>query len=218
MTNPLTGEQKSVTLDHRMINRLLRGALYSRSLRQVIPLAISEAAKGRWQVLTGIADVLSPQSNANDLSLGMMASVLCSEDMSRVKTQTDGVYFENALQELLIDVCPIWPHTPVAADYFTPKSSAVPALLMSGTEDPITPPVYAERALAYLPNGHHLEVIGGAHGVSQLGCLPSLIEGFLKDLSLTTDEAECVQAIGGQPFFSSYAGPFETQEEAPAND
>ena len=31
MTNPLTGEQKSVTLDHRMINRLLRGALYSRS-------------------------------------------------------------------------------------------------------------------------------------------------------------------------------------------
>jgi hypothetical protein len=89
---------------------------------------------------------------------------------------------------------------------------------MSGTEDPITPPVYAERALAFLPNGHHLTVTGGAHGVSQLGCLPKLIEGFLKELSFNTDDAECVQAIQGQPFFSNYAGPFETEQKAKADD
>ena len=89
---------------------------------------------------------------------------------------------------------------------------------MSGTEDPITPPMYAERALAFLPNGHHLEVVGGAHGVSQLGCLPTLIEGFLKDLSFSSEEAQCVQTIQGQPFFSNYAGPFETEVEATADD
>ena len=80
ITNPLTGEQQNVTLDPRVINRLLRSALYSRTLRQVIPLAISEASKGRWQVLAGIADVLSPDASANDLSLGMMASVLTATD------------------------------------------------------------------------------------------------------------------------------------------
>lgn len=219
ITNPLTGEQQNVTLDSRVINRLLRSALYSRTLRQVIPLAISEASKGRWQVLAGIADVLSPDASANDLSLGMMASVLCSEDMSRMTSPPqNGVYFDNALQELLAGICPIWPHNPVAADYFLPVVSQVPALLMSGTEDPITPPVYAERALAFLPNGHHLEVIGGAHGVSPLGCLPKLIEGFLVDLSFSREDAECVQAIQGQPFFSNYAGPFETEQEAKADD
>ena len=219
ITNPLTGEQQNVTLDPRVINRLLRSALYSRTLRQVIPLAISEASKGRWQVLAGIADVLSPDASANDLSLGMMASVLCSEDMSRMNPEPqNGVYFDNALQELLAGVCPIWPHNPVGEDYFLPVASPVPALLMSGTEDPITPPVYAERALAFLPNGHHLTVTGGAHGVSQLGCLPKLIEGFLKELSFNTEDAECVQAIQGQPFFSNYAGPFETEQEAKADD
>ena len=148
-----------------------------------------------------------------------MASVLCSEDMSRMTPQPqEGAYFDNALQELLTGVCPIWPHTPVAEDYFTPKTSDVPALLMSGTQDPITPPVYAERALVFLPNGLHLEVVGGAHGVSQLGCLPTIIEDFIKDLSATELESACVKEIQGQPFFSSYAGPFETQKEAPAND
>jgi pimeloyl-ACP methyl ester carboxylesterase len=219
ITNPLTGEQQNVTLDPRVINRLLRSALYSRTLRQVIPLAISEASKGRWQVLAGIAQVLSPDASANDLSLGMMASVLCSEDMSRMTPQPqNGVYFDNALQELLAGICPVWPHIPVAEDYFLPVASQIPALLMSGTEDPITPPVYAERALAFLPNGHHLEVVGGAHGVSQLGCLPTLIEGFLKDLSFSSDEAQCVQTIQGQPFFTNYAGPFETEVEATADD
>ncbi len=219
VTNPLTGEPQNVTLDPRVINRLLRSALYSRTLRQIIPLAISDAAKGRWQVLAGIADVLSPDASPDDLSLGMMASVLCSEDMSRMNpAPQNGVYFDNALQEVLAGVCPIWPHNPVADDYFLPVVSSVPALLMSGTEDPITPPVYAERALAFLPNGHHLEVVGGAHGVSQLGCLPKLIEGFLKTLRFNTDDAECVQAIQGQPFFSNYAGPFTTAEENKAND
>ena len=40
-------------------------------------------------------------------------------------------------------VCGVWPRGPVDADFHAPLHSAVPALLLSGSDDPVTPPAYA---------------------------------------------------------------------------
>ena len=214
LTDSLTGVRETVNLDPRIINRLLRGAMYSRSLRQLIPLALREAAAGRWQSVIAIGELLSPDHDDGEaMSLGMMASVLCSEDMTQVDDQLQTRYFDNALQELLVEVCPIWPHTPVPQDYFEPVVTDLPTLLMSGRHDPITPPAYAESALAHLSQGRHLIAEGGAHGVSHLGCIPDLIETFLDTLAPKELDTECVDTILPQPFFLDYAGPFEPIKE-----
>ena len=219
LIHPLTGEREAVTLDPRMINRLLRGAMYSRDLRQLIPLALSEAAAGRWQTLVAIGDLISPDYEDDaTMSIGMMASVLCSEDMTRVSNDVQGIYFNNALTELLDAVCPIWPSTPVTEDYFQPVKTAHPTLLMSGTLDPITPPNYAEAALSHLSGAKHLVVAGGAHGVSHLGCLPELIDTFLETLAVQDLDVSCVEEILPKPFFLGYAGPFSPQKETTAHD
>ncbi len=214
--DPLTGERTFAKPDARLINRILRSALYSRGLRQLVPLAISEAAEGRLEVLLGMGAVLNPESNSSGMSLGMMASVLCSEDMTQMKAIQHGEIFDNALQELLTELCGFWPHKAVSEDYFEPVRSNIPALLMSGTLDPITPPNYANEAMRTLTAAQHIEVLGGTHGVGHLGCIPELIETFLSALSNPEVDTSCIQDIGPRPFFTSLAGPFirETDGEA----
>jgi len=214
--DPLTGERTFAKPDPRLINRLLRSALYSRGLRQLVPLAISEAAEGRLEVLLGMGAVLHPESASSGISLGMMASVLCSEDMTQMESMQHGEIFDNALQELLIEVCGFWPHQAVGPEYFEPFRSDTPALLMSGTLDPITPPSYAKEAMESLTSAQHVEILGGTHGVGHLGCMPDLIETFLDDLSNTELDTTCTRSIEPRPFFTSHAGPFarDSDEEA----
>ena len=211
--DPLTGERTFARPDPRLINRLLRSALYSRGLRQLVPLAINEAAEGRVEVLLGLGAVLNPESASSGISLGMMASVLCSEDMTQMESMQHGEFFDNALQELLISVCDFWPHQAVSAGYFEPFQSDTPALLMSGTLDPITPPSYAIEAMHSLTAAQHIEILGGTHGVGHLGCMPDLIETFLTDLSSPKLDTSCTLSIAPRPFFTSHAGPFAREPD-----
>jgi hypothetical protein len=160
--------------------------------------------------------VLHPESASSGISLGMMASILCSEDMTQMESMQHGEIFDNALQELLIEVCGFWPHQAVGPEYFEPFQSDTPALLMSGTLDPITPPSYAKEAMESLTAAQHVEILGGTHGVGHLGCMPDLIETFLDDLSNPELDTTCTRSIEPRPFFTSHAGPFarDSDEEA----
>ena len=67
---------------------MLRGILYDRDLSTLIPLAIEEAYKGNYQPLVTSNFVFSggDGNESSGMSIGMMASVLCSEDLSLVST------------------------------------------------------------------------------------------------------------------------------------
>ncbi len=65
-------------------------------------------------------------------------------------------------------VCRVWPRGPVDADLHAPLHSDVPALLLSGSDDPVTPPDYAHEARGPV----HAPSRGGAARVSATASSP----------------------------------------------
>ncbi len=59
--------------------------------------------------------------------------------------------FGNEVASAFFAACPVWPHRPAPATDAVPLRSDVPALLLSGELDPVTPPRYAEQVLKGLP-------------------------------------------------------------------
>jgi pimeloyl-ACP methyl ester carboxylesterase len=78
-------------------------------------------------------------------------------------------------------------------------------LLVSGTDDPASPPSYAERALPYLPNARWVLVRGAGH-VTETDCTNRLkvtfvLAGSARDL----DTAACSSAFHRPAFATSMA-------------
>jgi pimeloyl-ACP methyl ester carboxylesterase len=193
-----------------LINRIIRGAMYDRNLRQLLPLAIDEASQGRLQAIATIGFLLNGDNEVGNISLGMQNSVLCSEDMQRVSTQLDSRHFDNILFSMLRSACQFWPNSPVAEDFFNPVVSDAPVFLASGALDPVTPPKYAEKAKQTLTNAIHVVVPGAAHGATRLGCMPDLLREFLDELNPRDLDTDCATEIKTLPFFTSNSGPFQS--------
>jgi pimeloyl-ACP methyl ester carboxylesterase len=93
-------------------------------------------------------------------------------------------------------------------DFKEPLESDRPTLLLSGENDPITPPEYAERAMAGgLTNAVHLVGAGQGHGLAGLGCVPRLLRAFLETPKPGELDATCLGDEPPAPFFLSFLGP-----------
>ena len=211
LVHPKTGNTFRIEVDPLLINRIIRGAMYDRNVRQLLPLAINEASQGRLQPIVTIGFLLNGTNENGDpiLSIGMQNSVLCSEDMQRVSTQLDSRHFDNILFSMLSAACEFWPNSPVSKDFFNPVISGTPVFLASGALDPVTPPKYAESAKQTLTNAIHIVVPGGAHGTTMLGCIPDLLVEFIDDLNPQGLDSDCAAEIRSLPFFTNNAGPFQ---------
>ena len=82
-----------------------------------------------------------------------------------------------------------------------------PVLLLSGSNDPITPPDYAQRVAATLPNSAQLVGQGQGHGLLPVGCVPRLIAKFIDDPNPQSVAADCLAAEPPTPFFLTLLGP-----------
>ncbi|MGA0169550.1 MAG: alpha/beta hydrolase [Pseudomonadales bacterium] len=211
-TDPLTGEIINITTWPDMLSNILRAGLYSRELIRLFPLALERGSEGDFGPLITIAAMLA-QESPNDLSLGMMASVLCSEDMTRLSRTGDGPGESNPLRDSMAEICSFWPHNAAPDAEFAPVISSVPTLLLSGQFDPITPSHYAESIRSDLTQSQHIVVAGGAHGVSSLGCVPQVVESFVNTPDPQGLDIECARDIQVAPFFLSPAGAYRLSDD-----
>jgi pimeloyl-ACP methyl ester carboxylesterase len=204
INHPKTGVPFTAKIDPHLINRLVRAVMYDRTLSRLLPLAIEEAFNGNYTTLSTLAYTLT--GDDSHMSTGMMASVLCAEDMKLVDAPNNTLGFDNALYESLAPVCEFWPTGSVPEEYFEAVVSDVPVLLTSGVLDPITPPKYGWEAAATLSNSEHIVVRGVGHGTLVTGCMPDVINDFLTGLDLTSINISCTSNISRPAFFTSYAG------------
>lgn len=146
---------------------------------------------------------------AERLANGMQNSVVCTEDVPfmKIDANADRAIAESYLGSEFIasmrDICTIWPRGVMDADLHAPLLSDVPALLLSGENDPVTPPAYGARAQKAFTRGRHLTVHGQGHINSATGCMPVLLERFVTTTDAMHLDARCLEHVQAAPFLLS---------------
>ena len=111
------------------------------------------------------------------------------------------------LAERMLAVCGIWPRGTAPADFAQPLASDVPVLLLSGADDPVTPPAGAVAAMQGLARSRHLVVPGEGHGQVGVTCMDRVMAAFVRDADPKALDASCLERSRPAPFFTSPAGP-----------
>lgn len=204
---PLSGKEESFTLTKQMLLGALRMPLYSPVLTSALPLALHEAAQGRFQALLTLGSSLSARKDAGSVAAGMHFSVVCSEDVPRLPFTHDepGADFGPEPADFYRRACAEWPRGEVPAAFYTLPPSPAPALLLSGGIDPATPPRHGARvAKALGAKARHVVVPAAGHGVLSLGCMPDVLYRFIDaddDAAALAVDASCAAKLPRPPAF-----------------
>lgn len=200
LPHPLTGVPQAVTLTPDMVLGFVRGPLYLPALASALPLAIHEAAAGRFEPLVGLSSAMGSRRGER-MSEGMHFSVICAEDAPRMAQAKDlpGADFGLGMAALYRDVCGFWPRGEVPAAFYAMPPSPVATLVLSGGADPVTPPRHGERATQALgAKARHVVVPQAGHGVIGLPCLRDVLYRFVdaaSDEDAQKVDAACAAAI-----------------------
>ena len=198
--HPLTGAPERFTLTREMVLGAVRGALYDPAMAAALPAAITGAAAGRYEGLTGLGSLLGSRRGLQ-LATGMHFSVVCAEDAPRFDQATDvpGADFGASLAGVYRQVCAHWPRGAVPAAFYRVPPARSPVLLLSGGADPATPPRHGARIAAALgPAARHVVVPNAGHSVLGVGCARDVMHRFIDsvdDAAAVAVDASCLTAI-----------------------
>lgn len=205
LPHPLTGKPLAFRLTRSIVTNIIFGALYAPEFVAILPLSIHTAHQGDYAPL--ISQALLLEAGLYD---GMFYSVACAEDASLITEQEAsdraGLTFGDRTLPLR-EICAVWPRGTVSPEFRRPVTSEVPALLLSGEADPITPPKYAEAVARTLPNSRHVVAPGLGHGLLTRGCVDRLLRDFVASGSVENLDVSCVRNLQPPPFFVSFTGP-----------
>ena len=205
--HPRTGKIIQSELTSRMFVENVRIALYSPDFTARLPYVIQQAHQNNWLPFVSLMYTNSDWST-DAMAIGLTLSVICAEDMPKLTQKTIEEEKTNSfLSGLQVTVWPRWcEYLNVPSALPSPPAQIdAPVLLLSGALDPVTPPHCAERAAEFMRNANHLVAPNAGHGVSNLGCAPSLMRQFI-DEPRKKLEGECLRKIPSPPFMTSIAG------------
>jgi pimeloyl-ACP methyl ester carboxylesterase len=195
---------KAVFVDH------LRQTLYDPGAAAYIPFVVDRAAHGDTVPLSTLINVVAVGLD-EDLTMGAWLSYTCAEI---VPFLNDDVIKEAAAHSFAGDLriqaqrgaCTIWNVAPMPASFNDPVRSDAPVLMISGSDDPATPPRYAEAAAKYLPNAK-IALVQGAGHATETPCVDALIVQFVRAGSAKgIDVTKCSAAFTVPKFATSMKG------------
>lgn len=222
--HPVTGREERLALTRDIVLGLVRLPLYAPTLAAALPFAISEASVGRYGAIVGLASSVAGGKGLA-LALGMHFSVVCAEDMPRLAASGDlpGADFGEAMLAQYREACAVWPQARVPAAFYTLPPAPAPTLLLSGGDDPVTPPRHAERvAQALGARARHVVVPHVGHGTIAVGCLRDVVFRFIDNpdeaaaLSALPADAQCAMQLPRPPAFALPMAPGTPPLPAPA--
>lgn len=208
--DPATQEPRTVSFDREQFTGTVRLLNYYSVTTAMLPFLIDRASKGDYAPLA--ADLLLFSAHLDEqLAYGMNVAVSCSEDVPSYaaadRAAIAHTYLGAEQLDELATMCEGWPRGVVDADLFAPLHSAVPALLLSGEADPVTPPSSAARAARGFSDVLSLTVAGQGHGQIATGCMPQLVAEFLNAGTTRGLDASCLKAVSPEPFVIGPNGP-----------
>ena len=180
---------------------------YSAEASALLPLSVSEAAKGDYAPLLGQSK-LGQGDLSGGMNGGMQMSVMCSEDAPLLapNPRDANTLLGSEITDAIKAMCSVWPRGAMPKDFHAPFVSPIPTLILAGERDPVTPPRYAYAVLKGLSDARVLEVKGMGHSVVGRGCMPKLVDEFIDQRDPKTLDAKCLDRIGPIPAFVTFNG------------
>ncbi len=212
LPDPVTGRSQHVEVSRDYIVAAVRLLSYSSQTIAILPLLLDEAARNNLAPLVA-QTVMTTRTLSDQMSIGMHNSVVCAEDVpfyqsARIDREALArTYIGTNQVDGLIEICKIWPRGVVDADLHAPLHSKVPALLLSGELDPVTPPANGAATAKDFADSLHIVAAGQGHGQLGAGCVPRLMAQFIDAGTAQNLDASCAKTIAGLPFFLNFSGP-----------
>ena len=205
--DPLTDVERTEHMTAQRIAGVIRLYAYVPTLAAMLPFSLAEAAAGRPQRLMAQASMMESLVG-EQLDLGLQLAVACTEDAPLLERLPPGR--ETLLGEdfvgAMVAQCSVWPRGRMPPDFHAPLVSSVPALLLSGELDPVTPPRYGDEVLTGLAHGRHLVARGQGHNVMVAGCMPRLIGQFVRGADASSLDVRCLDGLTATPPFGGAYG------------
>ncbi|MCL1051907.1 alpha/beta hydrolase [Shewanella abyssi] len=223
IADPTTGEATQLTMTRSKFKGSLRMALYSPSVRALIPHAIHQASQGNFQPITGL---YAMSMDGAGIAMGMHASVVCAEDWPRLTPQlrasTAKNYFGREMLKTFEQSCAVWNMPAVDASFSQAIASDIPTLLLSGELDPATPPSWGEMAMEKLTNAKHFVAPYATHGVAYQSCGNNLIAELIEKGAVSDIDGECLNKDIRRNFYLNAstveAIPSDTEQTAQSEE
>ncbi|WP_299393546.1 alpha/beta fold hydrolase [Pelagibius sp.] len=181
---------QAILFDKPTLDELLFDALYSSDARLGIPRLLQQTAqKGTTILRERFRDYLLYTISYSVHAAVYLSHVCHDEAPFESPEQIAAAVAAAGSQGHLIDrawtsyLCDHWPAGAADPIENTAVASGVPALLLAGERDPITPPSLAQAAAAHLSNGRAYALAGVSHGVLyESDCAQVLLARFLETL------------------------------------
>lgn len=196
VVNPASGSPERLRVTRPLLAAVLRSLLYNPTSRAGIPALLAAAARGELGGVAALA-VKIRVAYVDALYLGAALSVLAAEDAplldaQRVEEGARGTILGTLVADNVQAATAGWPRAPGHVPFVEPVRAAVPALLLSGGVDPVTPPRHAETAAAFLPRARHIVFPDAGHGGEGFGaCGATLIAAFVEAGDAAGLDASC---------------------------
>lgn len=200
--HPVSGANVQITLTASAFADGLRVRLYSAANTRAVPYLLHRARSGDL-VPFAQAALASSRNLVQSIRLGLMLSVTCAEDVSRIRedevsTLAAGSFIGADRVRNQIAACAQWPRGAVSAAFFQPFSSDVPVLVVSGDLDPVTPPSWGEVARHGLSNSVHLITPYGH--VENNPCVTAAMQTLFRTADTRQIDTSCAATLSLPPF------------------
>jgi pimeloyl-ACP methyl ester carboxylesterase len=200
-----TGKGYDAVLDGDALQSLVFQALYATELLPFLPYVMARAARGDYAPAGNLGSLFVFDRSVNS---GIYFSVMCAEDAGLIEQTVDDsglrpeVARRNARdQRDFVELCRLWGVDPLPADANAPVRSDVPALLLSGRFDPITPPANADRVAATLARARHFVFPNVGHGAFRSEpCANRIVAAFIADPTAEPDATGCLATLDAPAF------------------
>jgi pimeloyl-ACP methyl ester carboxylesterase len=202
------------TIDgYRLLNWMVTDSFYGPAFPPAttayLPLLIDQVEKGHTDLLLPWLEAEMKHS-FSDLSLlnwGLFFAVNCQDDAPSVSNEQMQIQsaaypeLEGYLrQRNELEICDLWelPAAPVLAD--EPIESEIPALVLAGSYDPITPPEWSKAVADNLSNSYYFEFPSSGHSVNVSNpCVERIKAAFIIN-PFTRPDVSCMAEVSGPKF------------------
>lgn len=203
--NPITANIEDRVLTRDIVAETVWVMLLDNSSSRQLPYVLHHAARGDFGPFV---DLAVPQSAPESEPEGHYFSVVCPEEtghlsMDRAKVASENTFVGEYIAMDYIEACQAWGLPPKMGHPIVPADFEIPALIVTGELDPVTPPEYGNLSATHFQNALHITVPQMAHGalgMSNGDCLVGVLVDFVENANIQTLDVSCIKTMSPPPF------------------